>query len=274
MKHLLHIGTFLSLFFMSLNGCSQNSERGPGYDFNLFKNTPNWKLAKAIINEDKDDLERLLKDSGININLQENIYGNTLLQLAVGNDKLVSTQILLLHKADINIPDFDGYTAIHEVTRYINLNKNGYDILKLLLEAGADPNKPSTDIKGNDTTNHYVPLMGGVKSLKATKLLLKYGADLYYKNHNQYPIWFNMLLLGSGPYENIFVARYIIIEKKLAIPNPVFYKINPIKPVNALEFIEKMNFNDDKEKQNIKKELITYLRQIKYPMFHTYKSDE
>ena len=74
----------------TFSGCSQNL--GPGYQFDLFKNTKNWDLAKAVERESSDEIVRLLKQGNTDINLQEPKFGTTLLHLAIGNDKLISVK--------------------------------------------------------------------------------------------------------------------------------------------------------------------------------------
>src|SRR5690606_2027438 len=107
--------TYLLLVFITLAsfGCTQDA--GPGYQFELFKNTTSWELAKAVEKEDEEKMLEILGDKKININFQERQFGNTILHLAVGNDKLKSTEILLKYKADINLRDINERAAIHEV---------------------------------------------------------------------------------------------------------------------------------------------------------------
>ena len=118
----------IMIFFCYLNsGCSQNF--GPGYSFELFKNTPNWELAKAVKNENEKEIIKLIKQKKVDINLQEPHFGNTLLLLAIGNDKLIATKVLLEAGADVNIADAENNKPIHEATRFINLKKNSFDII-------------------------------------------------------------------------------------------------------------------------------------------------
>ncbi|MGH2565254.1 MAG: ankyrin repeat domain-containing protein, partial [Ginsengibacter sp.] len=119
------------MFVCCLNsGCSQNF--GPGYSFELFKNTPNWDLAKAVQNENENEIRKLIKEKGVDINLQEPKFGNTLLLLAIGNDKLISTRVLLEEGANINIPNSDMNKPIHQATKFIALKTNSFQIIKLL----------------------------------------------------------------------------------------------------------------------------------------------
>src|SRR4051812_19646657 len=89
---------FLIMFIINaiiLSSCSQSTSLGPGYEWDLFKNTPNWRLAKAVAKEDTNEIYSIIKGGNVNLNLQETKFGRTLLMLAVGNDKEFSTAALL-----------------------------------------------------------------------------------------------------------------------------------------------------------------------------------
>ncbi|HEY4876955.1 MAG TPA: ankyrin repeat domain-containing protein [Puia sp.] len=109
------------LIFFNNTG-SQNL--GRGYQFSLFKNTPNWELAKAVEKEDANEINLLLKTGNYNINLQEPKFGTTLLMLAIGNDKYESTKSLLENGASVNIKDSFQTSPIFEASKFIELKKN------------------------------------------------------------------------------------------------------------------------------------------------------
>ena len=106
------------------SSCSQNNLFGPGYSWDLFKNTPNWNLAKAVANEDTTHIYAIIHSGHADINLQEPKFGRTLLMLAVGNDKEISTSALLKLGADVNLRDDRDDQAIHEAVAYISLKKH------------------------------------------------------------------------------------------------------------------------------------------------------
>ena len=114
------------LIICTYTSCSQNL--GPGYQFDLFKNTPTWKLAKAVKREDEKEIIKILREKDVDINFQEPIFGNTVLQLAIANDKLLSTKILLENNANYNIRTNDSSAAIDEAVSVIKSKKNSYEI--------------------------------------------------------------------------------------------------------------------------------------------------
>lgn len=258
------------LLGITLSACSQSESLGPGYEFSLFKNTPNATLAKAVENEDTTDISRILEEKDIDINYQEPHYGNTVLSLAVSNGKVKSVKALLDHGADFNILDSNHFAAIHEATDMIRLRKNVPQILKLLLQHGANPNMPADTTNSYDVSRFYFPLVGAITSLECTKLLLDYKANLYYKIRGDYPIWANLLIQDLPFNENILVAKYIIVDKHMKMPDTILYRMPDRKPVRALDLLKKFKVYDDPEKIKAKQEILDYLNKIGFPEHGAY----
>ena len=247
----------LILFILdTMYGCSQSY--GPGYQFSLFKNTVNWELAQAVKRENVAQIEAILKnDAVVKMNLQDSVYGQTLLNLAVGNDKPVSTKLLLEHGANYAISDNSGFAPIHTATTLIGSRKYSAEIIKILLIHGADPNAIAIINKNNPSK--YVPLMDAVKNIECAKLLIEYGANIYYKDSLDYPIWTSMLVQDTKNSESIFVAKYLIVDKKKVVPDPVFYTIPNNIPRSASFLIKEFDTNGDIQKQKAKDEILKAL---------------
>ena len=258
----------ISCIIFSFAACSQNL--GPGYQFDLFKNTPSWKLAKAVEREDEKEIMKILREQNVDINFQEPIYGNTVLHLAIANDKLMSTKILLENNANYNIRTNDSSAAIHEAVRVIKSKKNSYKILELLIKHGADVNKIRiSPINKKGTLGYFVPLEDAINDFTCSKLLLDHGADPYFKTGDTYPIWYSILLMGNVN-DNIYVAKYLIVDKKTLIPNPIRLDIDS-RPVSILSQLNKLDFSTDPKRQMAKQEIIEYLKQINFPQNGVYK---
>ena len=248
--------------------CSQDF--GPGYRFDLFKNTPNWELAKAVEKENKTEIKKLITQGKLNINLQESKFGETLLLLAVGNDKLISTKALLEEGANVNIKDFVHGSPIDEATFLINQKKNTVDILKLLIKHGANVNDTFVKKKNNDTVSTYTPLVGGCSNLECAKLLLSNGANPYVQTNNTYLVWFTMLTNYFD--ESIYVLKHIIVDKKMAIPNLITINFPNKRPLDIFYLLNKENFRTDTNKQKVKQEILDYLHKINFPKNQVYRS--
>jgi ankyrin repeat protein len=256
----------LILVSSCLSSCFQNDGLAPGYTWELFKNTPDWELAKAIKQEDTAAIFEILKQKKIDINLQEQKFGRTLLMLAVGNDKFYSTQALIKAGADLNIRDSSGDQAIHEAVRFISLRKNSYVILKLLLENHADANSYSEN--GTNPT----PLAGGVVNFPCYKLLMSYGADPYFQfNDHGFAVWITMFI--DERKDGILAAKDLILERKMPIPNPIARSLDGRMPLDIFYFLNSLKFEKNSGKQKAKVEILNYLKEINFPASGVYNKN-
>jgi ankyrin repeat protein len=126
------------------------------------------KALTALYRKDIKTLKRFLNED--TVNLRSDLYGRTLLMLAVDvEDGLELVRLLIEAGADVNLADTRGrYTALHFAVIDFRLG-----VIRLLLKAGADPNVP--DASG------WTPLHHLVRRPDLTKLLalelVGHGAD-------------------------------------------------------------------------------------------------
>lgn len=108
----------------------------------------------------------------------------TLLLIAVYFNRKSIVNLLIKHNADLEYEEIDGETALGYAARFEHVD---IDILKILLDAGANPNNLSQDVIRR-RGNAYTPLLLCIKSVNTNsqrgkdyfdkfKLLLEYGAD-------------------------------------------------------------------------------------------------
>jgi len=237
----------LSIMLNGLVACAQSKDFGPGYRFELFKNTLNWDLAKAVERQDTSEITKLIKSGKCNVDLREPKFGNTLLLLAVGNDKFLSAKALLQNGANVNKRDSMGRSAIIEATRFIYLKQNTLETLKQLLDYGGSANDSIIQVKNRDTIDYYAVLQGATSDLECTKVLIEHGGNLYINYDNSFPVWIHMLVTAYD--DNIFVAKYLIIDKKMPIPNPIAFSVSKKEPQDIYHFLEFYNPRTDTSKQ-------------------------
>ena len=187
--------------------------------------------------------------------------------LAVGNDKAFSTGALLKVRADVNIRDSSDDQAIHEAATDIPLRKHSLKIISLLLDYGADVNS----ISKNGAVP--VPMKGAVESFPCAKLMLSHGANIYFQYiddtlYKTYSVWFSLLL--NEMYDNIFVAKYLIIDKGMPIPDPITFSMGRHLPLDIRRFLGDLNFHGDQKKQETKEQIIAYLEKIDFPKNDVY----
>lgn len=146
-----------------------------------------WKCRKNLINEtikkSKCSLEifTLLLKANVDANcvIQKNLqcklsrrsYRQTtlLMFLSKQTEKFGFIKALLDHKADPNITDYNGSSALHYLCGH-----NNYKYIKLFIDYKANINLESE--------NGRTPLMSCGHDNETIMELLKYGADLQYKN--------------------------------------------------------------------------------------------
>ena len=83
---------FFAILFFVLSDFSSCQIYAPGYDFRLFENTPASELAEAVEKQDTAKINILVKKYIYNLNYRENKFGNSLLTLAIVNNKLLSAK--------------------------------------------------------------------------------------------------------------------------------------------------------------------------------------
>jgi hypothetical protein len=256
---------------INVSSCS-SQDLGPGYRFELFINTKNWELAQSVKEENENAIRSILKQGNVDVNLQEPKFGVTLLHLAIGNGKLHSTNLLLKEGAKMNIADFQGNLAIHEASKFVKLRKNALEILKTLVESGADVNAPIIRKAGTDTINYFVPLIGASKDFECAKFLLERGADVYLKYDSNYVVWNE--ILSDDLNDGIFVAKYMIVDKKMRVPDPISYSLPNKIRLDIYYFLNKENFRGNHEKEIAKKAILDYLKLANFPQNGKYMKSQ
>jgi ankyrin repeat protein len=142
------------------------------------------------------DSARVLLEAGADVN-QVTRYGWTALLAATQNQNYQLGKFLIEHGADVNIANKGGWTPLYLATDNRNIEGGDYptptpdmndlQYIKLLLDAGADPNARMTESTETRTvfTNQWLDEDGATAFLRASqsgdvelmKLLLERGAD-------------------------------------------------------------------------------------------------
>jgi len=200
--------------------CQPVKEDMVGNDFRLFKNTLGWELAKAVKEQDTSNFEKIIKDSRINIDYEEDVFGQSLLQLAVHNNLDKSVKKLLELGADPNHSnDRHGETVMHNAVGIFQNNDDTL-ILSYLLEYGGNPNGKTS------FTNYQV---GGSRSvvselcvnntqqLNKLKLLVKNGANIVIDSSDS----FNPLV-GAVRSKNYKIVLYLL-NQGADYTKPIFH---------------------------------------------------
>ncbi len=189
-----------------------------GRDYRLFQNTPAWDLAKAVQDEDVNEIDKIVTENPTLINYVEPKYGNTLLKLTIMNQQMKSFKALLERKADVSIHNtFDGTSALIEACRL-----KDYDIkfAQMLIEYGANVNDVETGERRNGNSTRETPLISAANSGKVEfiELLVKNGADINYKNEFE-----QSALSESIRLKNYNISLYLL-QNGADYKQPIFYR--------------------------------------------------
>lgn len=205
-----------ALGFFLLLSCS-TKENLTGGDYELFKNTPAWELAKAVRDEDQKGIAALVSQHPKLINYQEPKYGNTLLMLTVMNQQKKSFLSLLDLQADISIHNsFDGSSALIMACEY---RAHDLEFIETLLKRGANPSDVEIGPRAKGNSTRQTPLMvaGRSGSLEAVELLVRNGADIKYQNEYKQSALTETVMEG-----NCEIALYLL-KQGADYQQPIFF---------------------------------------------------
>lgn len=259
---------FLFVMFL-LESCNSSLNNSlPGFEFELFQETPVWELAKAVKKEDVKKINDLLKDSNIKVDYQELKFGNTLLILAVANEKFNSAEALLINGGNPNLPDFYKHdNAVTTLCRDLHIEENcDTSILSLVLRHGGNVNyqlKYVDSLYGEITTNPLRIATYAGKCLNFIRVLVDHGADI--NEYNSEPN--NTPVAGSIFSESLDVAKYLLMEKKARIPEYCFIRPKGEKPyeqkITITQYLNEKQYKKGSANYKLREEIITYLKSKK-----------
>ena len=167
------------------------------------------KLFTASVEGDAEEVERLLLSGIVDVNCRGGYYSSTPLYEAADRGNTDVVQLLLERSADPNRADLDGETPLYKA-----VVKGDLDVVRLLLERGAEPNK--SDDRGR-TPLHEATRKGHGD---VARLLIDGGAELNVADAtSQTPLYWAalrghdevvQLLRDEGADPNIGDAREIL----------------------------------------------------------------
>jgi len=268
---ILNIAAFCLLVVLS--SCGQQKEymfnnQLPGFDFHSFDSTPMRSFAEAVDLEDTLRMEEIARSKRINLNYPDPKFGQSILSLAIINNKYAAVVKLLHLGADINYRSLhhDHSTPFLNLCEHISVVQNSLAIMKLLLEHGADVNAIQADEATGALGDKYIVKTTALEylisygTLEHVKLLVNSGARL-----DTYPATGSKSLLYQAVVlsPRLDVLKYLLIDKKIEVPQyiDIHDEGEPSERKITLreEILKRLEVKDARQIQ-IENEILNYLQ--------------
>jgi uncharacterized protein len=264
MKRYLYI--ILMALFISCNNYL------PGFDFENFKGTKAYKLAKAVENQDVKKIEEIVKGDNNLIDFLDPKFGHSLLMLSVANglDKSASKLLALganpNKKSSPTETNSEVTTAVFIACNKIYKRNCKTHILEILIKNGGDINdKIDVRYVNAKYVTKETPLMIATNSncINLVKKVVELGADINDYNY----------LNGKGPlsnciiHDNIDILEYLVIERNAEIPSYVFirpaHNNTPREELTLIEFLNEQTYSKNSKNEKYKTSIINYIKNKK-----------
>jgi len=256
----------LFLLVTEMGACQQPGVTGPGYTFELFRNTPVYALAKAVAAEDTAEIGRLARVEKLPVDYKDGKFGQTLLVLAVATNRDVAAGKLLELGADPNARTYSGSSPFLDACLNDGVLKDAPKVLGMLIRYGADLNAPTLDTTpdqfGQKKNFQATPLelLCVYGKLSSVKLLVSRGASLDSYGPNEQSI-----LSTAVTSRNWAIARYLLIDAKAPIPDYAVVRLPGTaqeRKMTITDLLTEKGFAETAEGERLKGEMLAYLRSV------------
>ncbi len=254
MKFFSYIFVVILLFAScsNIDKLKDKSKLTPG-DYRLFQETPVWPLAKAAYDKDLSSIKMILSKNPELANVQDSIYGNTILMMAIINQDYKLFELLIDNGANVNYHNtYGGQSPLIEACSYKQYDSK---FAKELVARGANV---------NDTTNitsqaQLSPLMAAARSGNTTvvEFLIKNGADINYKNK------LGSTSLGEAILTQKYDVALILLNNGADFSSPIYNGLDEYGkstvPINLLTALRNAMIETGTSKYYQKQEIIKFL---------------
>jgi uncharacterized protein len=254
----------LFLLVTEMGACQQPGATGPGYTFELFRNTPVYALSKAVAAEDTAEIGRLVRVEKLPVDYKEGKFGQTLLVLAVATNKDIAAGKLLELGASPNARTYSGGSPFLDACLNDAVLKDAPKVLGMLIKYGADLNAPKLDTTldqfGQKKNFQATPLelLCVYGELSSVKFLVEHGARL-----DSYGPGVQSILSTAVTSRNWAIARYLLIDAKAPIPDYAIIRMPGTpqeKKMTITDVLTEKGFAESAEDERLKGEMLAYLK--------------
>ncbi|MEC4050936.1 hypothetical protein OX284_015980 [Flavobacterium sp. SUN046] len=239
--------------------CAQNNIPNR-YDFDNFKNTPLWSLAQSIRNDNINEMYKIIKATNQNVDFKEPNYQQTLLALAIYNNKPNTFIELLKIGANPNIILGEDNDTSPLICAINTIEECNVFYVENLLKYGANPNMQIMNPKKGYSFRNSFPLIRSInrdkRCLNMIKLLVDNGADINCCYKQDFLNYCEGVIDECLMFQNMAALKYFVIEKNIKIPDSIFiYATNKKneRVYNLLDILRSKEFAlDDFEDEQLK----------------------
>jgi uncharacterized protein len=236
--------------------CMGQEGKLTGRDARIFEDTPLWDVAQAIRDNDIGRAKRLLEGKPKSlIDYKEKYFGQSLLNWAVYRGNYEVAKILLELGADPNLKANDSTTAVINAA-----DKDTSEYLKLVLQYKGDVNVIA-DI--DEPQIIRTPLIAAsARSLESVKLLIEAGADPNYVHRMDEGILSESIqsaLVSACEVGRIDIVNYLLIDVGVKFDYH-FYTTIENKQLGILYELRQMIFPLDSREYQTKMEVVKFLK--------------
>ena len=208
-----------------LNSCSFNLELSE-YDFDNFKDTPLWELAKAIRADDAAKTKNIVIEQKVEIDLKDPLFKQTLLTLAIVNNKRNSFLELLDAGANSNVLVGNPEDSTPFINAIQNVENCDLFFVENMLNHGANPNLEIKNPQPEYFFMNSFPLLVAIGNqvnpcLDLIKLLVDNGADINCCYQQSYSDVCEGVLAKAITLKDMETLKFFVIEKNITIPDTV-----------------------------------------------------
>ena len=151
------------------------------------------------------DVSQLLLQHCVDVDVR-GFKHRTPLHFAAHNGMLDIIHMLIKRDADVNSQDEDGQTPLHRIISAMrNTSTNYVDGLRFLLDNNAGVDAQDYELS---TPLHLASSLG---CLKATQMLLEFGANVHIQNNDgETPLHRSLKNIGASPYCSLDITRSLL----------------------------------------------------------------
>ncbi|MCW7463709.1 ankyrin repeat domain-containing protein [Leptospira limi] len=165
-------------------------------NFREFQSLP--ELHKAVIQSDLDQVKRIVS-SGANLETKDK-NGETALFYALDKNRINIARFLIQKKANVNVFNLHGRHIVHPA-----IKNNQYDLIKLMLDYGLNPN-----FDGSGPTTLTLTANVNPNNFKCVRLFVEQGVNINALDKNHYSALMYLTMIENP---NLEIVSYMISKK-------------------------------------------------------------